>query len=58
MARDPAGQLDSENMLGRHTPLSIDPRPDMTLPDDLFLGGKEPGQSALASDRRDRGFER
>ncbi len=52
------GRFDGEDMLSRDPAITVNPRPDMALPDRLFIGGKEPGQCALASGRSYRGFER
>lgn len=58
MARDAGRGFDGEDMLSRDPAITVNPRPDMALPDRLFIGGKEPGQCALASGRSYRGFER
>lgn len=58
VTRDAAGCFDGQNVFGRHPALAVDPSPHMTLPDGLFVSGKESGQSALASDRCYCGFER
>lgn len=58
VARDAAGRFDRQNMLRWHAALAVDPSPHVALPDRLFFSGKESGQSALASDRCDCGFER
>lgn len=58
VARNAAGCFDGQNVLRWHATLAVDPSPHMALPDGLFFSGKESGQSALASDRCDCGFER
>jgi len=58
VARNPAGCFDRQNVLCRHAALTVDPSPHVALPDGLFFSGEESGQSALASDRCDCGFER
>lgn len=52
------GCFDGQNVLCWHATFAVDPSPHVALPDGLFFSGKESGQSALASDRCDCGFER
>ncbi len=58
VAGNAAGCFDGQNVLRWHATLAVDPSPHVALPDGLFFSGKESGQSALASDRCDCGFER